>query len=582
MSTPNDPHHSGPMPDHPHSPEPGAGPVGQPKIRRNRRISMVWIIPIVTALIAAFLGWHTLSQQGPLITINFGDADGIEAGKTPVKYKNVQLGLVQSVVLSDDLKHVIVTARMNRDADHLLTSGAQFWVVRPRASITQVSGLDTLLSGAYIAVDPGTSGGEPRHHFYGLSQPPIVQSDVPGTAYVVSASRLGSLTPGSPVFFRDFNVGQVLGYDPSDMGDHVSIHVFVRAPYDRYVRDATNFWNASGFAVKLGPNGVDFELESLEAVLAGGIAFDTPEALRETPQAKAGTEFKLYQDQAAAIASGYHRRLRYVSYFEGSSVRGLGPNSPVELYGITIGTVTNVTLQYDKDFNRFRVPVYYELEPGRIGLSDEQMSDPALRKAIGQMVGQGMRAQLRSANLLTGQQILALDFFPQAKKAAMAAQQDLEVIPSVPPQIDSISRAATDVMDKLARLPLDQIADNLNGSLSGANELLNSPDLRKSLEALAGTMAQMQSVMQQLDTQLTPALQQLPQIANELNKAVVQINTLVGSVDKGYGAGSRFKRQLDSMIGEFTDTARSVRVVSDLLSAHPEALILGRSGKGNQ
>ncbi|WP_334174394.1 MlaD family protein [Pseudoxanthobacter sp.] len=575
MNTPRDPHSLPPE-------DAGPAPIGQPTIRRNRRISMVWIIPIVTALIAAFLGWRTLSQQGPLITISFSDADGIEAGKTPVKYKNVQLGTVQTVALGEDMRHVVVTARMDRNADHVLTSHARFWVVKPRASITQISGLDTLLSGAYIAVDPGAPGGEERHKFQGLPQPPIVQSDVPGTAFVVTASRLGSLSPGSPVFFRDFTVGQVLGYDPSDMGDHVSIHVFVRAPYDRYVRDATNFWNASGFAVQLGAEGVSFELESLEAVLAGGIAFDTPEALRETAQAKAGTEFKLYQDQAAAIASGYHRRLRYVSYFEGSSVRGLGAGSPVQIYGITIGTVTNVTLQYDKENNVFRVPVNYELEPGRIGLSDDQLSDPALRKAIGDMVGKGMRTQLRSANLLTGQQVLALDFFPQAKKAGIRVVAGEEIIPSVPPQIDSISRAATDIMDKIARLPLDQIADNLNGSLEGANTLLNSPDLRKSLDALAGAMTQMQSVMKQLDTQITPALQQLPQIATGLNKAVVQINTLVGSVDKGYGAGSRFKRELDRMIGEFTDSARSVRVVADLLSAHPEALILGRTGKGNQ
>ncbi len=553
--------------------------IGTAKVRHARRISLVWAIPVVTALIAGFLGYRTLSQQGPTIEIRFADGDGIEVGKTPVKYKNVQLGVVKSLSLADDLKTVRVTAQMQREAEPVLTENARFWVVKPRASITQISGLDTLLSGSYIAVDPGMSGGASRAHFRGLAQPPIVQSDVPGRTFVLNADRLGSLTPGAPLFFRDLSVGYVLGYDTDNIADRVAIHVFVRAPYDKYVHTDSNFWNASGIGIKFGADGVDIELESLEAVLAGGIAFDTPDPANKAALAKEGEEFTLYGDKAAALSSHFSRRLPFVAYFEGSSVRGLGPGSPVELYGITIGTVKSVSLDFDDATQRFRVPVRFEIEPGRIGLSEEKLSDNQLLQAIREMVDQGLRVQLRASNILTGQQVMALDFFPHARHALLATAGKDSVMPSMPPQIDNLSRAVSDILDKVSKLPLAEIADNLNTALKGASDIANSPDLKKSVASLSETLSSVKVVVDQMNRDLTPTLQKLPQMADGIQKVIAQTSQLAGSLNTGYGGNSKFKRDVDRALLQFTDTARSFRVLADLLSVHPEALILGRTGQ---
>jgi paraquat-inducible protein B len=551
-----------------------------PRVAHARRISLVWAIPIVAAIIAAFLGWRTLSQQGPVVVISFHSAEGLEPGKTRVKFKDVELGVVDHVVLSPDLSHVEVHAQMHKDANMFLTDRTRFWVVRPRMSATSVSGLETLVSGSYIAVDPGPSGGEQQLAFTGLEDPPIVRSDVAGRAFVLKAARIGSLGPGSAVFFRDFSVGYVLGYDPGVMAESVAIHVFVRAPYDQYVRDGSRFWNASGLSVKLGSDGVDVQMASLQALIAGGITFDTPQSAVSGEPSGEGAEFPLYTSEADAISARFHRRIPFVSYLQDSSVRGLDRGSPVEMYGIRIGTVTEVKLEFDRTANRLRLPVHFELEPERLGLPEEAAKSlEGVQAAAMEMVGRGLRAQVRSANLLTGQLVLALDYFPDAPKAEIARDGAAIVFPSMPPQMEGLARSASEIMDKLSRLPLDQIAQNLNGTLHGANQLANAPELMRTIQSLAVTMASLQDVMKRVDAGVSPALRRLPEISAGLQAAVTRANKLAGSGDTGYGDGSKFRRDLDRLLAQVNDTARSVRVLTDLLGQHPEALVRGWSGQ---
>ena len=246
----------------------GAGPASQPpsavvrsRIDRRRRLSLIWSIPVVTALIGAYLAWTTLSQRGPLITITFESAEGLQADQSHVRHKDVDMGVVQNVVLSKDLQHVIVTVRMNREAEPLLTDKAKFWVAKPRFFAGSLTGLQTLISGAFIELLPSGEGGTPTTEFVGLENPPVLQSDVPGRTFLLRAPRLGSLNLGSPVLFRDLTVGEVLGWDIGEMASNVTIHTFVRAPFDGYVHDNSHFWNASGAAVQLGANGLQVQLE---------------------------------------------------------------------------------------------------------------------------------------------------------------------------------------------------------------------------------------------------------------------------------------------------------------------------------
>ncbi len=263
------------MSDHPPPHRPRA--VVRSGVDRRRRMSLIWFIPIVSALIGGWLAWRTFLERGPLIEITFENASGLTAGQSHVRHKDVDMGLVEKIALSRDLQRVVITVRMNREAKPLLTDKAQFWIVKPRFFAGALCGLETLVSGSYIELQPSAAGGEPQTHFTGLETPPVLTSDVPGHTFLLQASRLGNITLGSPVYFRDLDVGEVLGWDLGNMAETVTVHAFVRAPYDQYVHNNSRFWNDSGAKVSLGPNGLQLQVDSLRAVLLGGIAFDTPE-----------------------------------------------------------------------------------------------------------------------------------------------------------------------------------------------------------------------------------------------------------------------------------------------------------------
>src|SRR6185312_6230633 len=228
------------------TPPPTPSAVIRSKIERRRRLSLIWAIPVITALVAGWLVWKTWSERGPLITITFDSAEGVTADQSHVRHKDVDMGVVKKVALSKDLQHVIVTVQMNAEATPLLTDKARFWVVKPRFFAGSLSGLQTLISGAYIELLPSATGGTPKTEFVGLENPPVLQTDVPGRTFLLHASRIGSLNLGSPVLYRDLTVGEVLGWDVAEMAKSVTIHVFVREPFDRYVHDNSRFWNASG------------------------------------------------------------------------------------------------------------------------------------------------------------------------------------------------------------------------------------------------------------------------------------------------------------------------------------------------
>ena len=378
----------------------GQAAVPQANIRRKTRFSFVWILPIVAAVVGAYLAFTTLSQRGPEIVITFKGADGLTAGQTKVRHKAVDLGTITSIHLADDMSHVIVHVRMNSEADPYLTDHARFWVVRPRLSGSNISGLETLISGGYIEMDPGAKGGTEQRQYTGLEDPPGVRSDEPGTTFVLNTNRVGSLGSGSPVFYRDIVVGEVLGYHLPEGNGEITVNVFVRAPYDKWVRSGTRFWNASGLNVAFGGSGLHVELESLQAVLSGGIAFGTPEDARDTPSAKQDTAFELFANEDAAAASGYKQRIKTVMYFQ-TSTSGLAVGSPVQIYGQQIGNVTDVKLELDPVHATARVRVDAEIQPERLqaigGDPNETPQDVSRR-----LVEHGLRAELTTTSYITG------------------------------------------------------------------------------------------------------------------------------------------------------------------------------------
>src|SRR6266481_10159453 len=276
--------------------------------RRSRRVSAIWIIPLVAVAIGAWLAWDTLSKEGPTIKISFDSGEGLQAGQSQLKFKQIVSGTVKSLELALDNTHVVVTVATTREAKPLLTDRTIFWVVKARLFAGNVSGLETLLSGVYIGMLPAQ--GKPQHEFIGREDPPILQANVPGHVFLLKAKRLGSISLGSPVFYRDLNVGEVLGWDIADMAEYVTIRAFVRAPYDGYVRDQSRFWNASGISIKLGGAGIDVQMESLKALLLGGIAFETPKAEIHAAVTAENHIFPLFADRDAANAASYTRKIQ--------------------------------------------------------------------------------------------------------------------------------------------------------------------------------------------------------------------------------------------------------------------------------
>ena len=532
------------------------------------RISPVWIIPILAAVVAIGVAVQRLLNEGPSVTVVFRSAEGIEAGKTFVKYKDVNIGQVTAVRLSEDFTKVEVTAKITKTAEGLMVEDARFWVVRPRITLSGISGLGTLLSGNYIGFEAGAST-KRAHKFNGLEVPPVITGGMVGRQFLLKAADLGSLGIGSPIYFRRLQVGQVVAYDLAADGKAVELKVFVNAPYDKYVKPGTRFWNASGIDVSLSATGVDVRTESLVALLAGGIAFDTPTFLPAAEPAVANTVFNLSSDRAAAMKRPESISMPFVLYFK-EPLRGLSIGAPVTFFGLQVGEVTDVGLRFDPvtlnvsprvdiDFfpERFveRLPTAQQPAAELVEHSMEK-THALLQRLINQ---RGMRAQLRSGSLLTGQLYVAFDYFPGAPKVQVDWQQEAPVLPATESTLPDIENKVTAILNKLDRLPLDAIA----------------ADLRTDLQSLDRTIKDASRLLNHIDTELVPPFKSTLDDARRTLAATEKV--MKGIETNLVGPNAAGQQELRDALQEVARAARSVRVLSEYLERHPEALIRGKS-----
>ncbi len=537
-----------------------------PDLRRRWRFSPIWAIPLVAFAIAGWLAYTTVSERGPTIAITFRTGEGLEAGKTRVKHNDVELGVVEKVELSPDLSHVIVTASMNKMAAAHLNTGTRFWVVRPRISLSNLSGLETLLSGAYLEMDPGE--GESSREFVGLEDPPVVRADVPGTEFILEADRLGSLGPASPVYFHGVKVGEVLGSEFDYARGKLEIHAFVNKPYDQLVHPGTRFWNGSGITIAAGVSGFKFEMELLQALLTGGIGFDTLAGGDMNETAAALATFPLYDDRDAAFEANYAQRVPFIVEFSGS-VHGLDVGAPVEFRGIKVGNVTDIRLQYDPGERQIRIPVTLAFEPQRverIGLASTQESNlENVMKAMATFVAGGLRAQLRSESLISGQVIVAFDFFPDAPPAQIRFEGKVPVLPTVPSDMASLEASANGLLvqiagllERVSKMPIEGVITDTRAALEAMRKLAETPQIKDMLGSADKTLVS-------ADKTLTGA-----------NDTLRQLDALLTSANAGYGNGSEVRRGLVDLLRQMQDTARSMKALADTLEQHPESVIRGK------
>lgn len=525
---------------------PGQAPV---KTRRFS-ISLVWIVPIVAVLVGLSLVVHNLMQEGPTITVTFKTGSGLTANKTEVKYRNVVIGQVTDVELSDDQKSVNATIKLAKQAETFTREDSQFWVVRPRIGAGGVSGIDTLLSGDYIGADIGQSNSRAKH-FKGLENPPPITYGEPGKRFNLHASDLGSLDIGSPVYYRKIPVGQVVAYALDADGKGVNIEVFIHAPNDAYVTENTRFWNASGIDVNVGANGFAVKTESLSTLLVGGIAFRAPEYSPNDVVAAEERTYDLFEDQQTALAPP-NGKAQYLTLRFDQALRGLKVDAPVEFLGIEIGRVVSVNLDFDAKKRSFPLNVGIVIYPQRLGQAHVKMlkvlehnpdDEAAAVRLIGTFIDNGLRAQARSGNLLTGQLYIALDFFPKAEKVAFDPTARPISVPTVPGSLEQLQEKLEAMIDKLNKLPVERIAGNLDSNLV---------ELRKGLT--------------QFNARTLPGVQ----------TTLADVSKTLQSASSTLAEDSPQREQLTQTLDELGRMSRSLRELSDYLGRHPESLIRGR------
>jgi paraquat-inducible protein B len=545
---------------------------------RQRRFSFVWIIPIVAAAIAIYLGYRTLVERGPLVTITFNNSEGLAVGQTQVKYKWVALGALESIDLSPDNSHVIVKVRMNNVGTRFLTTHARFWVVRPRLSVTNLSGLDTLVSGSYIGIDPGAPGGRYDTHFTGLEEPPGVRSDEPGSTYLLHADSVGSLSSGSPVFYRDVVVGEVLGYDLGDGIGPVTINIFVRAPFNKLVKPSSHFWDSSGISIGVQGGTLRVQVQSLEAVLAGGVTFDLPVGDADMAPSTDNAPFRLYPTEEDAQASGYLHQIAAVAYFQ-SSVAGIGPGTPVTIFGIQVGYVTGVKFLLDPQTGLAKVRVTMQLQPDRVVRSSDFNPNIKPRDVLQRMVDRGMRVDLETSSFITGQKDVSLTLEPDAGHVPLTMEGSAIVLPTVNGGGSDLLTAASQITAKLSSIPFDQIGANLNKLLVTSNNTLGGDQVKHALASLSETLQSVQHLVATTDRGLEPTLRALPTLTANLDATLRGTNEAVRELNRGYGNNSDFQRSLGQLMDQADGALRSMKDLADFLDRHPESLLLGRTGR---
>jgi paraquat-inducible protein B len=526
--------------------------VPSPQVEARRfRLRLVWIVPIVAAIVGMTLVIHSWRERGPRVSITFESGEGLEVGKTLVKYRDVTIGRVSQITLSDDRTHVEVVADLVRSASDLAVEGAQFWVVRPRFGVGWASGLDTLLSGAYIGVEPGAGGGG-RTHFIGLETPPPLAHSTQGRRIVLATHDLGSLSTGAPVYFHRFQVGRVIDEHLDDNTGDARITVFIDAPHDKDVTPATRFWNASGVDLDLSADGLKVRTQSIATVLAGGIAFADAPVGPDVNVAGPGADFKLYGTEETAMAppdgEPHIIRMRFEK-----PLRGLTVGAPIEFVGVEMGSVTSIDVGYEPKTQHFPVFVTGKIFPRRMGLAytdrhanGEPDTDEDLAKLADQLVSHGLRVQPKSGNLLTGRLYLALDFVPGATKVTFNLSARPIEMPTVESNMGELQADITHLVKKLDALPLERVVNHvdddltdLHGTLGRVNENL--------LPSATQTLSTMHDALQNVDEILT--------------------------------TDSAFRSNVEQTLGDVQRTLRSFRALADYLDRHPEALIKGRAAE---
>lgn len=539
------------------------------EVREERWPSPVWLIPLTALLIGLWLLFQNWYQKGPVITVQFSSAEGIESGKTEVRYKAASVGKVKRLRLSDDLKYIETDIELSREMGKHLGNDARFWIVRPRIGRSGISGLTTFFSGTYVGMDPGTN--TDRQDFYqGEDRPPVIAPSENGRRFFLLADSLGSMDVGAPIFYKQLQVGEVIDYKLLANKNQVRLEIFIRDPYFEFIHKNSRFWNASGAEFKLSASGIDFRMESLTSLLVGGIAFDNPPTMDTGEISADGSEFVMYTSYSQAQEKQYAQRQYYVMYFNGS-VRGLSVGSPVEFQGIPIGKVENIDLTLNSKSLEVRIPILVSIQAQQF---DEKLDDAQAEELLRQLVKKGLRAKLETASLLTGQKVISLSMEKSPSSAEIIKTQFYREFPTINSTGDDLPAMAADVLTILQE------------TLEGLKKLVNSGKLDKTVDNLNSLLIEAdkavkdaQSAIQALNKTTLPGVNRnLDLVGEEVSKTMQKLQGSLAQIDRLTAQNSPTQYQLNEMLEEITAASRSVRSLAETLQRQPQSLLRGKKG----
>lgn len=537
-----------------------------PQVSMKSGPSIVWLIPLVTLLVGAWLMARSILDDPPRAIISFSTAEGIEAGKTKIKYKSVEIGIVEEIQFGEGFDHVVLNVVFNDGMDDFLRRNTQFWVVRPQLSFRGVSGLDTLISGSYIEIDPGP--GAKQEHFVGLEKIPLITTDDAGTKITLVSDQLGSLGPGSPVYYRGLLAGEVLGYELGSDAQSIFIHAFIRDPFNQFIKGNSRFWNVSGMDVSLDANGIKVKTASMQSLMLGGVAFETPETLEQSDIAAENLIYTLYANHDLVGEQAYTRKQKFVLYFKGS-VRGLSPGAPLEFKGIRIGSVLDIKLEFNSENSSFRIPILVEIEPERI-VDRTTMATPL--DVLQTLVDRGLRARLSTGSLLTGKLYVELNMYPNTEAKYLGdADTPYPELPTIPGAFEALTKSIQALVAKIETVDVEKMGDDIIGILGGTNDLLNKDKSEDTITDLQDSMRSFRIIMNQFEEAgLAETLRSANGLLDSLQTTISRLN-LVLEPD------SPLQYNVIRVTGELEETAKAIRTIIEMLERQPQSLIFGRA-----
>ncbi len=528
-------------------------------VKPMNTISRIWIVPIITALLGLWMVFHYYSNLGPLITIELNEADGLEAKITKIKLRDVEIGKVESIKLKPSLDGVLVKARMSKDAKKLLVEDAKFWVVSTKVSHSGVSDLNTLFSGNYIEMQPGSST-EYSDYFKGLDERPITDPSTPGMHITLNSDAEFAFDTGAPIFYKGLKVGQIEDVYFNFDERVVYYNAFIKAPYHKLITNNTRFWDISGIRVDLKAQGISVKMSSLESLITNGITFGIPEGMPIGDPISERTYFDIFASYEQADAARYQQAIKYMLLVE-DTVRGLNIGAPVEYRGVTVGRVESAQFlagqATDMSIDEVKIPVVISIQPGRIGLPDTKKSLELIDKQMNRWLKNGLRAKITTGNILTGSKIVELHHATANEKKQHQGNykkqffNNLQVIPTEVDSFAQLAQKTSDFISHLAQLPLDDLAK----------------DTHKMLAEIAIMAKNFQTTAKSFDILLKETKQQ--DVVKQLNTTLVSI----GQIANDFSAGSKSYRELNNTLLLLQENLQELKPLLRQLNNQPNSLI---------